>query len=644
MNFSVVSFFIFLLITIPLAPSPLTAMESTNLYFPPTIAAPPWLDTRKTEQLAAIDTADVFHSFSFNNHIAASGILFHNRITDESGKQLQPIHYDHGNGIAVADVDGDGHHDIYFSTQSGSNQLWRNLGNGTFEDITAVAGVGITDPIGVSASFADIDNDGDPDLYVTVIRDGNILFENDGSGKFSNISVQSGLNYQGHSSSAVFFDYNKDGLLDLFLTNVGIFTTDVKIPTQSYSIKPEERFDYEYYIGLNDAFAGHLKPERLEPSRLYKNTGNNRFVDVTEEAGIMDISWSGDATILDANDDGWPDLYVLNMQGHDHYYENLAGKRFVDKTQSLFPQTPWGSMGIKVFDHNNDGRMDIIISDMHSDMSQDIDPPQEKAKADMQFPEEFLLSENASLYGNAFFQNIEPGLYKEISDSIGAENYWPWGLSVGDLNADGYDDIMLTSSMNYPFRYGVNSVLLNASGKKFVDSEFALGIEPRLDNQTAQPWFELDCDQADQNHRHCTDQSGHVIVWGALGSRASVFFDLDADGDLDIITNEFNAKPMVLLSTLSTAKPISFLKIELIGTHSNRNALGATVQVHAGNQTYTKVNDGKSGYISQSQLPLYFGLDKAKSVDAIEIVWPSGHRQLLAGPIQTNTLLRIKEE
>ena len=624
--------------------APVHAQEPTHLYFPDSIAAPPWLGARQAAQLTAIAGVDVYHSFSFSDQIDASGIVFRNRITDESGKHLQPIHYDHGNGIAVADVDGDGRYDIYFSTQSGANQLWQNLGAGKFEDITAAAGVGVADPIGVSASFADLDNDGDPDLYVTVVRDGNILFENDGNGKFSNISDLSGLDYRGHSSGALFFDYDNDGLLDLFLSNVGVFTTDVKVPAQTYSSNPEDRIEYEYYIGLNDAFAGHLKPERLEQSRLYRNTGNNCFVDVTAAAGITDMSWAGDATTLDANADGWPDLYVLNMQGNDHYYENLQGKGFVDKTHELFPRTPWGSMGIKVFDHNNDGGMDIIISDMHSDMSEDIGPDKEKAKANMQFPDDFLLTEGTSLYGNAFYQNTGVGTYKEVSDQIGAENYWPWGLSVGDLNADGYEDVFLSSSMNYPFRYGINSVLLNASGKKFVDSEFVLGVEPRRDNQTAKPWFELDCDHADKSHRHCTDHSGRVIVWGALGSRASVLFDLDDDGDLDIITNEFNATPMVLISDLSTTKPIHYLKIDLQGTTSNRNGLGATVQVRAGDQTYTKVHDGKSGYLSQSLLPLYFGLGDATRVDAIEIRWPSGSTQHVPGPIAINTLLKVKEE
>ena len=618
------------------------AQSLKPLYVPPEISAPPWMEDRRAGQLTAAEQFDIFHQFSFFDQIEQSGIRFRNQITEESGKHWLPIHYDHGNGIAVADVDGDGWHDLYLATQAGTNELWRNLGDGKFADITTIAGVGVAAPIGVTASFADIDNDGDPDLYATVLRAGNRLFANDGTGKFADISAQSGLDYKGHSSAALFFDYNNDGLLDVFLANVGNYTTDVATPATTYNSDPQHAIEYEYYIGLEDAFAGHLKPERFEQSILFKNAGGNRFVDVSAQMRLQDTSWSGDASAIDANEDGWVDLYVLNMQGHDYYYENAEGQYFTDKSRDLFPRTPWGSMGIKRFDYDNDGRIDMLITDMHSDMSEDIGPEQEKLKADMQYPEDFLLSGGRSIFGNAFYRNLGGGHFSEISDQIGVENYWPWGLSVGDLNADGYEDVFITASMNYPFRYGVNSLLLNDRGQTFLDAEFVLGVEPR--RQIAKPWFALDCAEADRGHLRCASQQGHVEVWGALGSRSSVIFDLDGDGDLDIVTNEFNGPPQVLISDLSDKKSLRFLKIDLEGVRSNRDGLGAIVQVKAGTHTYTRVRDGKSGYLSQSVLPLYYGLDDAEMVDAIEVRWPSGHTQIVPGPIATNAQLVIREE
>ena len=138
----------------------------------------------------------------------ASGITFRHRIVDDAGKTYKAAHYDHGNGLAIADVDGDGRTDLYFVSQVGGNQLWRSTGGGRFEDITASAGVAVPGKVSVSAGFADIDNDGDVDLYVTTVRGGNVLLQNDGKGRFRDITAAAGLTYVGHSSSAVFFDYD----------------------------------------------------------------------------------------------------------------------------------------------------------------------------------------------------------------------------------------------------------------------------------------------------------------------------------------------------------------------------------------------------------------------------------------------------
>src|SRR5438132_4051043 len=162
------------------------------------------LARRKEQQISAAKQFKAFYDFQFSDRISESKIRFETHVVDDAGKNLKPVHYDHGTGLAVADVDGDGLLDIYFVNQVGGNQLWRNLGGGRFENITAAAGVAVAGKVSVSASFADIDNDGDPDLYVTTVRGGNMLFENDGHGHFKDITAASGLGYSGHSSGAVF--------------------------------------------------------------------------------------------------------------------------------------------------------------------------------------------------------------------------------------------------------------------------------------------------------------------------------------------------------------------------------------------------------------------------------------------------------
>src|SRR5205814_1726632 len=187
-----------------------------------------WLQHRKLEQQSQARDYRVFHDFKFVDKQPESGITFKHGIVDDSGKSYKLVHYDHGSGLAAADVDGDGLYDLYFTSQSSCNELWRNLGGGRFENITQEAGVGMCDQVSVAAAFADVDNDGKPDLFVTTVRHGNRLFHNLGGGRFEDITQQAGLAYSGHSSGAVFFDYTNDGLVDLFLCNVGQYTTDEK--------------------------------------------------------------------------------------------------------------------------------------------------------------------------------------------------------------------------------------------------------------------------------------------------------------------------------------------------------------------------------------------------------------------------------
>jgi len=332
------------------------------------------------------------------------------------------------------------------------------------------------------------------------------------------------------------------------------------------------------------------------------------------------------------------------MMGSNHYFENVGGKKFVEKTRQYFPRTPWGAMGIKFFDYDNDGRPDLLVTDMHSDMFKEVGPEGEKRKAPVYPPESFLMGPPRDfVFGNALYHNLGGGRFEEVSDRMGVENLWPWGVSVGDVNADGWEDIFIAASMNFPYRYGINSLLLNNRGEKFLDAEFLLGIEPRRDGRTHTPWFDLDCSGADKDSKYCKGQTGKVTVMAALGTRSSVLFDLDNDGDLDLVTNDFNSEPQILVSNLSERKAIHWAKVLLEGTASNRNGLGATVRVRAGGHVYTRYQDGKSGYLSQSALPLYFGLGDATAIARIEVDWPSGRKQALTEGLRANDTIKITE-
>ncbi len=615
----------------------LVRAAETELRSPVTLQ---FLERRHQAQRTEAVGQKTFFSFQFTNQVRESGIRFEHHIVDDAGKDYKAAHYDHGNAVAAADVDGDGWVDLFFTTQLGRNELWRNLGGGKFVDITDEAGVALENQISVGASFADFDNDGLPDLFVTTVRHGNHLFKNLGKGRFQDVAREAGLDYSGHSSGAVFVDFDNDGWLDLLVTNVGDYTT-------------EQKGKGGYYIARSDAFAGHLYPERAEFSLLYRNLGNGQFKEVSKALNFRDNSWTGDATFTDLNQDGFPDFYLPNMQGDDHYYENQGGKGFIERTAAYFPKTPWGATGVKFFDFNQDGLPDLFVTDMHSDMTRqqtdealgfrpDIEKKKTEAYCAVQWTDAYLQGASNNIFGNAFYKNLGQGRFQEVSDAIGVETYWPWGASVGDLNADGFPDLVVTAGMGYPFRYAINSVLLNDAGKRFFDAEFLVGVEPRSGGRLGKEFFTLDCSGSDRTNALCQGKSGRVSIPGSLSSRSSVIFDVDNDGDLDLVLGEFNDRPQLLVSNLTERQQVHFLKVTLQGRRSNRDGLGATVMVHAGGKTFTQYHDGKSGYLAQSALPLYFGLGTATAIDSVEVKWPGGGEQIVKSPA-INSRVQITE-
>ena len=350
--------------------------------------------------------------------------------------------------------------------------------------------------------------------------------------------------------------------------------------------------------------------------------------------------------MADLNDDGFPDLYVLNMQGDNHYFENQGGKTFVDRTPQVFPRTPWGAMGIKFFDYDNDGRLDLLVTDMHSDMSLTVGPEREKLKSRMEWTTAFLQGDGTTfIFGNAFFHNTGAAKIEEISDRVGVENYWPWGPSVGDLNADGWQDVFIASSMNYPYP---------------LRHQLAAAQQPRRDvpRQRVHPRHRAAARRADayavvrrrllaagvgQRFRRARDDRARSRSWrrSARGRRSSSISTRTATSTSSPTTSTPSRR--CSSATWPSAAPMHWLGVALSGTASNRNGLGARVRVTAGGRVLTQWHDGKSGYLSQSVLPLYFGLGDAATVERVEVEWPSGRTQVLTSGLTPNTTLRVTE-
>ena len=255
---------------------------------PPDLQDTSWLVTLQDAQVKAARGVAAFHDFQFTDRLAESGISFRHRIVDDAGKTYKAAHYDHGNGIAIADVDGDGL-TRHLLRQPGRRQpaLEEPRRRQVSRTSRLPPAWRFRARSACRASFADIDNDGDADLYVTTVRGGNMLFENDGHGRFRDISAASGLGLRrsllGRRCSST-----------TTMTASSICSSSTSARTRPNTIGGD---GYKYYVAFEDAFSGHLKPERAEPSILYRNDGGNHFVDVSQQTGLVDVSWSGDASV-----------------------------------------------------------------------------------------------------------------------------------------------------------------------------------------------------------------------------------------------------------------------------------------------------------------------------------------------------------
>jgi len=547
----------------------------------------------------------------FQERAAASGLNFHmSYLPEEQGAQFKVNLYDHGAGLAVGDFDGDGFDDVYFCNQLGKNALYRNKGDGTFEEVTDKAGVGLGDRICVAAAWADYDNSGRQSLFVTSTRGGNVLFKNMGNGTFKDVTKEAGLSHVGHSQACLWFDFDNDGYLDLLVTNTAHWTTDQHEPGS------------RYFRGPKDLVSGFLSTPQ-ETNILYHNNHDGTFTDVTKHAGLEGKGWCGDATILDYDNDGYPDVLVTAMFGGTTLYHNNRDGTFSDVTRDVLGSTSWGAMGGKPFDADNDGRLALYVVDMHSDMWMDV--KLDYTAADLaEFKKEERRKHGGGalprrhnlddlvykgriipdLYGNSFYRNLGDGHFEEVSDKAGLETFWPWGIATGDFDNDGHEDIFIASGMGYPFPYWPNYLMHNNGDGTFTDQAEILGIEPP------------------PRGKYFKDQINGRQA--ARSSRCTAVADFAHDGRLDILVNNFNDVPYYFRNRLPRRNYIAF---QLQGRRCNHDAIGAEVRLYVGKEIMTRQVSSFGGYLTQSSKNVHFGLGDRQAIDRVEIRWP-GDRKL----------------
>jgi len=540
-----------------------------------------------------------------------TGIDFVNRV-DENDKYnvLNYMNIYTGAGVAAGDINNDGLTDLFFSGNEISCRLYLNKGDMHFEDITEKAGL-ITDRWCTGISMVDINQDGFLDIYINVSGSSafgstaNLLYINNKNETFTEQAAQYGIADTRLTMNASFFDYDKDGDLDLFLiTN----PADQKVDD------------------VNTVLTLHDHGESAGTDILYRNNGNGTFTDVSRAAGILKEGFSLGAAISDLNNDGWPDIYVCNDFLHsDILYMNNRDGSFTDKIKECLKHTSFSSMGNDIADFNNDGLPDICTLDML---------PEDNYRKKMIIPAasydkfQLLLQKGyePQYTRNVLQLNNGDGSFSDIAFLSGVSSTdWSWSCLFADYDNDGDKDLAVTNGFYRDF--GDQDFInyqksLHIMGDAAAEKAAGLKAVRGLANVPLQNYlFE------NKNDLTFTNRSND---WGFSEkgfSNGACYADLDNDGDLELIINEFNGEAKVFMNNSEQLVKNNYLGITLKGRMPNLQAIGAKVYVYTAGKIQMQELNPYRGYESTVDLPLHFGLEKSITADSVVIIWPDGTRQ-----------------
>ncbi|GAB4009001.1 VCBS repeat-containing protein [Spirosoma migulaei] len=583
-------------------------------------------------------------------------VNFANTVTDD--KDFNIFNYRNfynGGGVAIGDVNNDGLSDVFLIANMGENKLYLNrttLGKSTsdkgkieFADVTAKAGVGGTKAWSTGATFADVNGDGRLDLYVCNAgnRDGddraNELFINNGNDAngiptFTERAVEYGLADRGYSTHAAFFDYDRDGDLDMYLLN--------------NSFMPVGKLAYANLRAQRDSLGGH---------KLFRNDQEKgkHFVDVSEEAGIYGslIGFGLGITIGDVNDDNWLDIYISNdFYERDYLYINnhdgrSGGPAFRESIKESMPHTSLSSMGADVADVNNDGKLDIFITDMLPGNDKRLKRTSsyeghdlEQIKVGRDFHYQFMQNMLHLNQGNQPGNNSLP-TFSDIARFSGVQaTDWSWGALIFDMDNDGQKDIFVA-----------NGIAKDVTDQDFVnfmaDGENMAQIA-RQRKFNFKEFLDKAPSEAVPNYAFHNDGNLHftnkAVDWGLSEpdfSNGAAYGDLDNDGDLELVVNNANA-PVAIYQNLSIEKhQTNYLKIKLEGIGLNRNAIGAKVFVYQPGQTQLLQQMPNRGFQSSVDLNMVFGLGSSPKIDSMVIIWPDDKMQTIRQP-KANQLMTLR--
>ncbi len=542
--------------------------------------------------LAVVSTEQGKPAVVFTDVTKSAGINFVNASAAEKKYIVESM----GGGAAMFDFDGDGRLDIYlvnsYTVEAAlakkprpAAALYRNLGKGKFEEVAAK--VGVADPgWAMGVSVADYDNDGDDDLFVTCFGP-NKLYRNLGNGKFEDVTAKAGVGDERFSTGSAWGDYDRDGDLDLFVANYVDFKLD-DLPQ----------------FGKGTLCQYRNVPVQCGPrglpgagDSLYRNNGDGTFTDVTKQAKVDDPNGFYGLGVMwtDFDDDGWPDIFVANDATPNFAYRNNHDGTFTEQGLMLGVAVDengveQGSMGISIADYDRDGRLDFIVTNF------------------------------AEQYNSVYRKNAD-GTFADASRNTKTADvslpYVGWGTKFFDYDNDGWPDLLVVNGHVYPQVEGAYTGGQYRQRKLFYRN-LRNGSFADLSNEVGEAMKER------------------------RASRGAAFGDYDEDGDVDVIINDLDGPPMLLRNDGGN-KAANWISLKLVGTKSNRNAVGARVELKAAGLTQIDEVHAGDSYISHSDWRLHFGLGEAKTVDEIVVRWPSGKTEKLS-KVAVNQTMKIVEK
>ncbi|HUF65234.1 MAG TPA: VCBS repeat-containing protein [Gemmatimonadaceae bacterium] len=557
----------------------------------------------------AAETAALFERLT----PAQTGIAFVNELPEAPGFNiLNYLYYYNGGGVAVGDVDGDGLPDLYFTSNLGPNRLYRNRGNYQFEDITERAGVAGAGGWTSGVTMADVNGDGHVDIYVSAVsylsmEGRNILYINNGDGTFTDRTDEYGLGHVGYSTQALFFDYDRDGDLDMYLLNNSTHTE------RGVSSRPQR------------------EPRHPRAGdKLFRNDGN-RFVDVSAEAGIHGgVEGYGLGVVAsDLNMDGCPDLYVANdFQENDFLYYNNCDGTFTEALTVSMAHTSRFSMGVDAADFNNDGRPDVIVLDMLPER-EEILKTSANAEGFNLFNMRLKAGYHPQYARNTLQLNRGAGRFSEIGYLAGVHaTDWSWAALFADLDNDGHKDLFVTNGI---YRRPNDLDYINYVGNDAVQASLARGVTREdLTLLEKMPQIPL-ANYAFRNNGDLTFSSV-ASEWGLAEpgfSNGAVYVDLNNSGSLDLVVNNINAPASIYRNRAREKNGNHFLKVQLRGSGGNTAGIGTTVTIrHNGTLQMLEQNPTR-GFQSSVDPRLHFGLGTATVIDTLTVIWPDQRYQVL---------------